>query len=247
MLTENEYVRSALEYFDFIIKAAKVYQKKNPQKAYSAVLRRHTLLSFVLREKASECEVFPQAAEDFLLEADRNLDQAAEKFLPELEKIARKNAAGAQGWKEGYPPGMSLKWEGPHPDLPENWCLFHMWNGISPKSFLSEKQYFARNFMTIMEESQKKAPFDTLYTYSWLNSSPRFLEFFPQEWHDNRGERHQDVFANLGFLGQFVCADGRLNQKTAQLYLESGELPCKPCASHCSFGAMKKHLKENFL
>ena len=247
MLTENDYLQSSLEYFDFIIKSAKVYQKKNPQKSFSEILRKHSLLSYILRDSASECQVFPREAEEFLLQADQNLEQAAEKFLPQLEKILRKNARSAQSWKEGYAPGMSLKWEGPHPDLPPSWLLFHMWNGIAPKSFLNEKQYFAQNFMTIMEEAQKKAPFDTLYTYSWLNTFPRFLEFFPEEWAQNRGERHQDVFANLGFLGQFVSADGRLNKKTAARYLETGELPFKPCAAHCSIEAMKKHLQNNFL
>ncbi len=246
MWSDKEFARNCLEFFDFAVASAKVFKKSNPETAFSEILKKHTMLSWALRNSTAECSDYPVSALAFLEESDSNLDQAAEKFRPELEKIAMANSSSAQVWNPLFKPGMSLRWQGPHPDLEPNVCIVHMWNGVAPKSFLNEKRYLAENFMSILDESQAAHPFDTLRTFSWLNANPRFLAFFPQEWHDNLQEPHQGIYANMGFLGQFVSADGRLNKKTAQMYLDSGELPFKPRMAYCSYDAMREHLKKNF-
>ena len=246
MWSDKEFARNCLEFFDFAVASAKVFKKSNPETAFSEILKKHTMLSWALRNSTAECSDYPVSALAFLEESDSNLDQAAEKFRPELEKIAAANSSSAQVWNPQFKPGMSLRWQGPHPDLEPNVCIVHMWNGVAPKSFLNEKRYLAENFMSILDESQAAHPFDTLRTFSWLNANPRFLAFFPQEWQDNAQEPHPGMYANMGFLGQFVTADGRLNKKTAQMYLDSGELPFKPRTCFCSYEAMREHLKKNF-
>ena len=246
MWSDKEFACNCLEFFDFAVASAKVFKKLNPEKTFSEILKNHTMLPWSLRNSTAECRDYPAAALAFLEEADSDLDKAAEKFRPELEKIAAANSSSAQVWNPQFKPGMSLRWQGPHPDLEPNICIIHMWNGIAPKSFLNEKRYLAENFMSILDESQKAHPFDTLRTFSWLNANSRFLSFFPQEWQDNAQEPHPGMYANMGFLGQFVTADGRLNKKTAQMYLDSGELPFKPRTCFCSYEAMREHLKKNF-
>lgn len=246
--TQTEYLAVCRDLFDFVLKSAERYHADHPEESYSQILRKRTLLSYVLRETSSECEVFPEMAEAFLMEADSDFTAAAEKYREKIPELASRNAEGACSWNPQYAPGMSLRWSDPHPDLPENWCIFHMWNGCRPQSFLSDKRYFAECFMKIMEESVRKYPqYDTLYTFSWLLSEPRFQEFFPDEWHQNMSEKHQGIHANLGFLGQFLTARMTLNRKTAAQYLETGRLPYQPCSSHCSFERMKEHLISNFL
>ena len=246
MWSDKEFARNSLEFFDFAVESAKIFRKREPEKSFSEILKKHTMLPWALRNSTDECSDFPAEALTFLEEADKNLEKAAEKFRPELEKIAEANSSSAQVWNPLFKPGMSLRWQGPHPDLEPNICILHMWNGIAPKSFLNEKQYLAENFISILDESQAAHPFDTLQTFSWLNANPRFLAYFPQEWQDNSQEPHQGVYANMGFLGQFVSADGRLNKKTAQMYLDSGELPFKPRTCFCSYDAMRAHLKKYF-
>ena len=119
-------------------------------------------------------------------------------------------------------------------------------NGIPPKSFLNEPDYFAGNLLRIMDEAEKDFPCDTIYTFTWLNSEPRFLRFFADEWQENLSEPHPGISSNIGFLGQFINARGGLNRRTAEKFLETGELPFKPRRSHCSCAAMRAHLNRNF-
>lgn len=246
--TREEYLAICKDLFDFVLKSAERYYKDHPEDSYSEILRKHTMFSYLLRTGCYECDNFPELAEEFLTAADKNFTSAAEKYRVTIPELASWNVEGACRWNEEYAPGMSLRWSDPHPDLPENWCIFHMWNGRRPDSFLSDKRYFAECFMKIMEESVKKYPqYDTLYTFSWLLSEPRFQEFFPEEWVQNMSEKHQGIHANLGFLGQFLTSKMSLNKKTAAKYLETGILPYQPCSSHCSFENMKKHLEKHFL
>lgn len=246
--TREEYLDICKELFDFVLKSAERYHMDHPEESYSDILRSHTMFSYLLRTGCYECQEYPSLAEEFLAESDKDFYSAAKKYRESIPELASWNVEGACRWNPDYDPGMSLRWSDPHPDLPQNWCIFHMWNGRSPESFLGDKWYFAECFMKIMEESVKKYPqYDTLYTFSWLLSEPRFQEFFPEEWVLNMSEKHQGIHANLGFLGQFLNSKMGLNKKTAAQYLETGILPYQPCSSHCSFESMKKHLQKYFL
>lgn len=246
--TREEYLEICREMFDFVLKSASRYKIDHPDEAYSEILKKRTLFSYLLREGCYECTTYPAEAEEFTAEADRDFQSACEKYKDIIPEIASQNYRTVTQWNEEYAPGMSLHWSDPHPDLAPNWCIFHMWNGKRPGSFLQDKRYFAECFMRIMEEARAKYPqYDTLYTFSWLLSEPRFQEFFPQEWRDNMTEGVDFIAANLGFLGQFLTSKMSLNRKTTAQYLASGKLPFAPRSSHCSFEAMKKHLTDNIL
>ena len=143
-----------------------------------------------------------------------------------------------------FEPGRCLRFDRPHYDLPGKWCTFHIYNAKAPESILDDKAYMADNFRYIMDEGEKKFGYDHLYTFTWLNSLPQWLEFFPQEWHDNRGFPYPGIVGNLGCLGQLLNCRGNLNHKNADYLLETGTLKYARRASFCSFDAMRKHLEK---
>ncbi|MBQ9337774.1 MAG: hypothetical protein IJS14_10820 [Lentisphaeria bacterium] len=244
-MNKEEFIVSTLEMFDFAVRAAERWQKDHPEDtSKSDVLCRRTLFSFLLRNTSSERTDFPPEAVEFLKQADLDWPAAIEKFRRELPAIAVADYEGAMKHNPKFAPGMSVRPDKPNPALPRNWCIIHMWNAISPKSFLNEQEYFAKCLLRVMDESEKEYGYDTLYTFTWLNAVPRYLRFFPQEWQDNLGEPSRDIYANLGFLGQFLTARRTLNKKTAEQYLATGELPFKPRKSHCSYAAARKHLQQ---
>lgn len=246
--TREEYLKICDEIFDFVLETAQKYKIEHPSETYSEILKKRTLFPWLLRTGCYECTEYPVEAKEFTAMADIDFANACSKYRKIIPEIASANYATVICHNTDYAENMSLRWSDPHPDLPQNWCIFHMWNSKRPDSFLNDKRYFAECFIKIMDESRKKYPqYDTLYTFSWLLSEPRFQKFFPQEWHDNMTEPVDFIAANLGFLGQFITAKMTLNRKNAAKYLETGKLPFPPRSSHCSFENMKKHLLENFL
>lgn len=243
-MNKEEFVESALEMFEFVTRAADRWLADHPGDTRSDIIRRRTLFTYLLRNTSSEREVLPPEAEEFLRLADLDWEGAKAKFRLELPAIAAADYEGAMQPNAKFAPGMSVRPDKPHPDLPRNWCIIHMWNAISPKSFLNEEKYFAGCLLRVMDESEKEYGYDTLYTFSWLNASPRYLHFFPQEWQDNLSEPDGGLHANQGYLGQFITARRTLNKKTAEQYLATGELPFKPRRTHCSFAAARQHLRQ---
>ncbi|MBQ6474125.1 MAG: hypothetical protein IJJ33_19205 [Victivallales bacterium] len=246
--SSEEYLPICREFYDFTAAMARRYRADHLEKTFSEILRRHTLLSWWLRDAACELSEFPSVVEEFLSACDMNFDAAVTRFRPILSEFASRNFAGAYAWNPLFAQGRSVRWQEPHPELPPSWCIIHLWNGVRPRSFLNDAHGFAVQLVELLEAAAKAYPqYDTLYTFSWLLSEPRFLCFFPEEWLRNLGSPHSGIHANLGFLGQFIAADGRLNRRTAQFYLDTGRLLFQPRSSHCSFKAMREHLQTHFL
>jgi hypothetical protein len=138
----------------------------------------------------------------------------------------------------------SLKYDAPLSELPRNYCNFHIANMVSPKSFFEDPEYLPRCFMELMDKSEKEYGYDTLCTFTWLNSRSRWLALFPQEWHDNMSEPDNQITGNLGYWGQLITAGGTVNIRMEEYVRTHGELKYKPCKSHCSFKAMRRHLNK---
>ena len=245
-MTREEFITACGEFFEFSLKSAFRCRAKFPEETLSQTLEKHTLFTYALRSSAGVCREYPPEAVEFLRKLDRDPGPAAAVFRTVLPRIAAANYEGAMRPSTHFAPGMSLYWTRPVPELPPTWCIFHIRNGIPPKSFLNEPDYFAGNLLRIMDEAEKDFPCDTIYTFTWLNSEPRFLRFFADEWQENLGEPPPGISSNIGFLGQFINARGGLNRRTAEQFLETGELPFKPRRSHCSCAAMREYLNRNF-
>ncbi len=94
-----------------------------------------------------------------------------------------------------------------------------------------------------MDRAEAEYGADRLGTGSWLNSHPRWLALFPEEYRRNMGADDEDVGCGKGFWGQFINARGAFNAKHARILRETGRFPYPKRYSWCSFQAMRRHLK----
>ena len=164
---------------------------------------------------------------------------AARDFVAEA---AERTYAASMGAPPTYNAG-SLKYDAPLAELPRNHCNFHIANAVSPRSIFADPAYLPQCFMTLMDNSGREHGYDILRTFTWLNDRPRWLELFPREWHDNLDAPYPEIWGNYGFWGQLVTARGTFNAELGEHVRAHGELKYKPRKSHCSFAAMRGHLK----
>jgi len=179
--------------------------------------------------------------------SDKNLSANPEKFeetaLSVSSKILIRFAEltwGSNGKFIDYQCG-SLKYDTPEPNKPYQ-IMFHIGNAVSPKSIFEDRNYLKNCFLMLMDQTEKKFGAKILYTHSWLNSLPKWLEYFPEEWLNNLGPEDKNVSWGYGHWGQFISAKGVLNEKYAKFLRETGEFPFWPRSSTCSFSEMRKHL-----
>jgi hypothetical protein len=171
--------------------------------------------------------------------------EAFEILKPLLLNYMEKSYQNDIAHPKGYAPGCSLRYE-PKPIIEEhpNWCVFHIANAISPSSIFDDRDYLVRCFREIMDRSEKEAKYDTLYTFTWLNSYERWLVYFPEEWHRNMDQPDENVWDNLGYWGQIINARKTFNSRTGEYIRQKGELKYKPRRSNCLFSTMRNHLKS---
>ncbi len=193
----------------------------------------------------SEWDVLTDYAEKLIKTNNCDEFEAAmfQHAKPFIQKCAEFNYDSSIAAPSDYNAG-SLKYDAPLDELPRNHCNFHISNAIMPKSIFAERDYLPLCFLELLDKSKKKYGYDTLRTFTWLNDRPRWLELFPQEWHDNLNEPNLEIFGNYGFWGQLVTARGTLNEKVGEYVRLNCELKYKPRKSHCSFSAMRKHLSD---
>jgi hypothetical protein len=138
----------------------------------------------------------------------------------------------------------SIKYDRPLAELPANYCNFHIANAVSPQSIFDEYDYLPKCFLELMDKSEREYGYNTLRTFTWLNSHPKWLALFPPEWDENMSEPDNQVFNNLGYWGQLVNARGSINRKMEDYVRTHGTIKYKPRRSHCSFAAMREHLNK---
>ncbi|MFA5864771.1 MAG: hypothetical protein WC975_08790 [Phycisphaerae bacterium] len=127
-----------------------------------------------------------------------------------------------------------------HPEI--NAMEFHITNSKSPESFLDYPDYVKECFMQLLDIAEKDFGATNIRTKTWLNSLPRWLEYFPKEWLDRMSEEDVSVLWHLGFWGQFITARGTFNHKYGRMLRESGRLPFYPRFAYCSISAMRAKL-----
>lgn len=190
------------------------------------------------------------------LTADRFETEAWEVFRREVEARVERDYFEGDGL-ENYQCG-SLRYHPPRKFL--NYRLsslirnlkrgapskvsFHIGNQISPRSIFEDREYLPNCFFQLMEETRNKFHAGTLSTTTWLNSYPRWLDLFPQQWHNNLSHQNDFVDWSQSSWGQFVTARGTFNHKHARMFRETEELPFKSRSSWCSFSNLDKHLRK---
>lgn len=160
-----------------------------------------------------------------------------------IKECAKRTYATSIKAPENYKVG-SLHYDAPSDRFQRNQCNFHIANSVSPKSIFTDYDHLPNCFLKLMDDSEKEYGYDTLRTFSWLNSRPRWLELFPQEWQDNLEEPTLEILGNYAYWGQLVTSRGTLNEQVAKYVRENHKLKYKPRISHCSYSAMRTHLKN---
>ena len=70
---------------------------------------------------------------------------------------------------------------------------FHISNAVAPHSIFSNPYYLPACFECLMRETEIKMGAERISSWTWLNSYPRWLAFFPKEWQDNLSEEKRNV------------------------------------------------------
>lgn len=244
MKSLEEHLKFADDCFTFSMKFVWDQQRRHPEMTRRELMGQ-TLFHYLLRKVAEEpFEKVPLELE-LLNWADKA--ETPEEMEPLRQKVidhVRSIYPNTLGPNACFEKGRTLRYDDPHYDLPGKWCVFHIYNAKAPESIFDDPKYMAENFRYIMDEGEARFGYDHLFTFTWLNSLPQWLSFFPQEWIDNRGFPYPGIVGNLGCLGQFINARGNLNQKNADYLLRTGTLRFPRRAAFCSFSAMRKHLDE---
>ena len=120
---------------------------------------------------------------------------------------------------------------------------FHIANAISPKSIFDDPLYLPCCFMIMMEQVEALYQAEYILTGTWLNSNSKWLELFPQEWHDNLSAPPADIKWHYGFWGQFITARGTFNDKLGDYFRTNRKFRYSLRSSKCTLAAMRKHLR----
>ncbi len=252
MKTLDEHLKTATELYSFTIEFTVARKRFCPAKSYGVILDRESPLRYVLRTGHYELEGIPEPMCGILSAAEMCPGDA--EFRKKMESLRSGVLAFAREHYETvcrpdplYGPGESFRYASgkDSAEVPPGCCILHMTNGLSPKSFLNDPDYVVCSLLRLLDRAERGSGYSGVYTFSWLNSNPRFLAFFPKEWRENLGTPNLEIYANLGFLGQSLDGLGELNRRNADEFLKTGKLPYPPRASHCSAEALKKHL-ENY-
>lgn len=135
----------------------------------------------------------------------------------------------------------SLRYDSPVAESPRV-VPFHITNALQPYSIFGDKAYLPQCLFCLMDKAEAEYNANGLGTGTWMNSHPRWLALFPEQYLDNMGPEEEEIWFEQGFWGQFVNARGTLNGKRARAFRETGRLPYPRRYSWCSFGAMRAHL-----
>ena len=129
---------------------------------------------------------------------------------------------------------------------PTKEVVFHIANAVSPKSIFDDPLYLPCCFMILMEQVEVQYQAECIQTGTWLNSHSKWLELFPQEWHDNLSVPDTNVQWHYGFWGQFISARGTFNDKLGDYFRTNRKLRYDLRRSKCTLAAMRRHLKARF-
>ena len=121
---------------------------------------------------------------------------------------------------------------------------FHIANDRCPDSFFDDPVHIRECFNKLLDAAENQFHVKNISTGTWLNSVPKFLVLFPQEWLDHMSEPDTNVMWHYGFWGQFINARGTLNEKAAAVLRTTGKMLYYPRSSRCSIKAMREHINS---
>ena len=120
--------------------------------------------------------------------------------------------------------------------------FFHIANAVEPRSIFDDPEYLRGCFNDLMTISEKIYGATRIASHTWLNSLPKWLSYFPQEWKDNLEPPATDVHWSYDFWGQFISARGTFNWKYGEILRSTGQFPFLPRTGSCSIESMRRFL-----
>lgn len=120
--------------------------------------------------------------------------------------------------------------------------FLHIANAIQPASIFDNPRYLADCLTAVICQCRERFEADSLETATWLNSYPRWLAYFPDEWHQHMGPEEKNIDPGFGYWGQLLTARGTFNEKVARHIRVTGDLPYWPRKSWCTFASLEQWL-----
>lgn len=137
----------------------------------------------------------------------------------------------------------SIRFDQPSTERP-NRISFHIANTQAPRSIFADPAYLPHCLLETMQRAEAAYEANELETFTWLNSHPRWLELFPDEWQLHCGPPDNNIQWHYGYWGQFINARSVLNEKLAHQLRETGHFPYLPRHTWCTFTALRRHLQR---
>ena len=137
----------------------------------------------------------------------------------------------------------SLNYDAPKPDKPGR-VFVHIANAVRPRSIFDDPGYIPACLMDLMDRAESEYGATELETETWLNSHPRWVALFPEQWRENMGPEDRDVRWHYAFWGQFITARGTFNEKNGAYLRKTGQFPYWMRRSWCGFDVLRDHLME---
>jgi hypothetical protein len=161
-------------------------------------------------------------------------------FSPELDARAPRDFADLSRLDD-YTYG-SLRFDAPREEKPTS-VHIHIANAIAPRSLFDDPAYLPNCLREVMRQAEEAHGADTLETFTWLNSVPRWLALFPAEWQEHLSPPSTDILWHYGYWGQFITARGTFHSRRAEQFRATGAMPYYPRLSWCTFAALRTHLE----
>ena len=235
--------------------ARRYLAERLPEVGMGDLLRKHTpLLYHGLNHREHQPKWESNQDMDILLQAEKLAQLQPEEFEEEmwswLKPYAREraeinypNAVGVKApphWNCG-----SLAYDPPR-EPGQTRCGFHIANAVGPHSIFENPDYLPMCFQLLMTESELRFGFTELGTTTWLNDRPRWQALFPQEWLENMSPAEPNLIPgwSVADWGQIIDGRGTVVPEKEQKVRDTGRLPYSRRSSHCSFKAMRQHLKK---
>jgi hypothetical protein len=145
----------------------------------------------------------------------------------------------------GYQCG-SLRYElAPGKDNPKRISI-HIANACYPGSLFDDRLYLPACLIVMTTQCTAKFGVTEIETGTWLNSNPKWLELFPDEWTQNMSPPLEDICCHYGFWGQFLTSRRTFNHKLGAKFRQTGKMPYALRKSWCSISSLRKHLDSKY-
>jgi len=171
-----------------------------------------------------------------------NTEQECLEFLwPYLEAKLNKNFVPLRK-DEKHPYGC---WRYNIRDDNEKVILIHIANAYQPDSPFDKIHFplFVSDLLEMLHHARAAYPQATILRCgTWMNHIPKFVSLFPNLWADNL----KDIVplgTGGGFWGQYVDRTGRMHEKNAATFRETGAHAYFPYAGFCPLDEGIRHLE----